>query len=288
MQIDNQCNPQWAGHALGYVSPGTICQYGCLLCVLCDIAYDSFGDMHYTPDKLDGVFQAAGIFEKDSTGTFDLLPNDALDRVWPGRFKTETYSGFRADLVKAAIPTPDTYVYYWVHGYSPYWKVVVATHYVHGWSADGAYIGDVEGGVVRALSAYGGPANVGQTVLVKRLPQTPAPIPAPPAPTPPPPAPTYTVATSGGVVLTTGGSYDWAVTAAKSFAAAHVGTLYEVRDSKGNTVDTEFVAPLPAPVPTPIPPPTPTPLPTRQPNIWDTIDGLLVSLILALKRTPHK
>jgi len=280
MKLFNQCDPQWAGHALGWSAPGTICQYGCLESDFAAILNDTGHPT--TPPALDALLDAKKLYVKDSTGTYDLLADNTLDKLYPGEYVTTSYAGFRADIIKAAVPSADTYVILFISGYSPLWKMNVVTHFVLGWTADGSIIGDPEGGIPRALAGYGGSANVHKTMTVKHIKPAPAPPPPPPAPAPPPPPPVYSVS-QGNAVLATGLLYDAAVAQAKAFAASHVGLLFAVIDAHGATVDTEFVAPPPAPVP-PVPSPVPTPLPNPPADLWSVISFILVQIVLFIRR----
>lgn len=282
MQTFSQCDASYANHLMGNgPGAGSICAGGCLLDCFSMIAWDSFSDSHYSPDGLNNVFNVNGTYMSEGGGLNDLLPDNALDRVWPARYITTHYAGFRADLIAAAIPSPDTYVILNISGYSPLWKMN-CFHFVLGWSADGTYILDPEGGVVRNLSAYGGSASVIKTTLVKRI------TPPPPPPPVPPPAPIVYTVQIGKVVVASNLSYIDAVSQAHNLAQGHVGVVYEVVDAKGNTLETEFRAPTPPPIPAPPIPPRPTPPPVITRNIWDYIDSFLITIILAIKRTPTK
>jgi hypothetical protein len=192
MILYSQRDPRWANHPLGWIKPGTIGQYGCLDTVFAMIATDNgFAD---NPSVLDELFTSKKIFVKDSTGTFDLLPDNALDLAFPGRFKTTAYPGFQAGLIKAAVPSVDTYVVLFISTAS------VPTHFVMAYNAAGTYIADPWTGKVRTLAGYDGPTAVHKTILVKKLPMitpkpAPVPVPAPiplPPPLPPAPAPVPT------------------------------------------------------------------------------------------------
>lgn len=190
MQLFGQRDPRWINHVLGWgPALGTIGQYGCLDTVYAMIAYDSYADTKYNPATMDEFFTAKKIFVKDPTGTYDLLPDDALTQTYPARFVSTHYSGFQADLINAAIPTPDTYAFVFIS------TATVPTHFVLMYSKGPAWlIADPWTGKVGTLAGYGGPAAVHKTVLVKKLPLPPVPAPVPtptPAPTPvPTPVPT--------------------------------------------------------------------------------------------------
>ena len=180
MILYSQRDARWASHALGWgPADGTIGQYGCLDTVDAMIATDSGHVLN--PAQMDEAFTAAGIFVRESTGTFDLLPDNALALAFPGRYQVTSYAGYRGDLIKAAVPSPDTYAVLWISTAS------VPTHFVIAYSADGASIADPWTGTVGSLSGYGGPGAVHKTVLVKAIAAPPpvAPVPVP-LPTPPP------------------------------------------------------------------------------------------------------
>jgi len=162
---------------------GTLGQYGCFDTVLAMIANDSG---HPTdPAGMDDLFTSAHIFVRDPTGTFDLLPDNALAQAYPGDYQETSYWGWRGDLVSTAVPSPNVYAILWIS------TAAVPTHFVLAYSADGRLIADPWTGAVGALAGYGGPNAVRKTILLSRLPR-PAPpaTPEPPAnPTPPPSEP---------------------------------------------------------------------------------------------------
>ncbi len=182
MQLFSQRDPAWANHPLGWgPALGTIGEYGCLDTVDAMIATDS--GHPFNPADMDDLFTSKGIFVRESTGTFDLLTDDALARAFPADYSVQSFWGFRGDLVAAAVPTPNVYAVAWISTAS------VPTHFVLFYSADARYIADPWTGRVGTLAGYGGPAAVKKTVLVTRLaPPTPAP-PPPPVPLPPEPVP---------------------------------------------------------------------------------------------------
>lgn len=184
MQLFSQRDPRWSAHPLGFGGkPGTIGQYGCYLTDLAMICWDAFPDMHYTPDKLDAVFDQRKTYVRDSTGTYDLMPAAPLDAVWPTRFKTLRYAGFQAALIASAVPSKDTYAVGWINNPA----IGVPTHFVIFASKDGKTIVDPWTGKYGSLAGYGGASAIHSTILVRKLAQAPpAPAPAPPAP---PPAP---------------------------------------------------------------------------------------------------
>jgi hypothetical protein len=196
MQLFSQRDPRWANHPLGWgPKDGTIGQYGCLDTVLAIIARDMFNDPRFTPASLDERFTNAKIFVKDSTGTFDLLPDNALELLYPASVTHTSITGFAAAEIAAAVKSPDTYAVLWISTAS------VPTHFVLAYSADAKYIADPWTGQVGLLSSYGGPAAVHKTLLIKKL--APGPVPAPaPAPAPvvaPTPVPVPTPVPAGTV-----------------------------------------------------------------------------------------
>jgi len=252
MILYSQRDPRWSGHALGWgPALGTIGLYGCLDTVDAMIATDSGHVLN--PAQMDEAFTAAGIFVRESTGTYDLLPDDALAKAFPQRYTVSSYAGYRGDLIKAAVPSSDTYAVLWISTAS------VPTHFVIAWSADGGQIADPWTGQVGALSGYGGPTAVHKTVLVKVLapppPVTPVPVPLP-TPPPPPPEPMafYAFVTApandthppDGVMPLSS-----AVPLADTWQKANPTFTIYVNDAQGNAV---HVAP-----PYPAGPPQPTP-----------------------------
>lgn len=282
----DQCNVQWRNHPYGYgPGAGTLCAYDCLGCCFAGIASDT-GHV-FTPPSFDETMDRLHMYvQEGSTGLFDLLQDQTLDHLFPGEYTTTHYSGFRADVIAAAIPAPDKYIILHITGFAPIWNMVVG-HFLMGWTVDGAYVGDVQGGVVRALSGYGGPGNVAATILVDHHPSAPPPPPPPPTPAPPPAPPVYNVRVANGSVVATSLVYDAAVSAARFDAADNIGTLYEVVDSKGAVVDTEFIPVPPGPNP-PGPLPQPIPNVTHPMTFWDYLDQFIVGLILAIRYSGNK
>jgi len=180
MLIYSQRDPRWASHPLGWGPKlGTIGQYGCLDTVLAMIATDSGHPLN--PAQMDDALTASHIFVKDLTGTYDLLPDNALAQAFPKDYSVTSYAGFRGDLIRSAVPSADTYAYAWISTPS------VPTHFVLMASADGRYIADPWTGKIGELAGYGGPSAVHKTVLVKHIaPPKPVPPVAAPVPTPPP------------------------------------------------------------------------------------------------------
>jgi hypothetical protein len=112
----SQRDPLWRNHPLGY-GPllGTIGDYGCFDTTLAMVA--TWAGWKINPAQLDEAFVAHGkIFQRDPTGTFDYLPDDALARLWPHRFAwVGSWPGLRSDLITAALPTPDKYTMLFIH-----------------------------------------------------------------------------------------------------------------------------------------------------------------------------
>lgn len=183
MQLYSQRDARWASHPLGWgPKDGTIGEFGCLDTVDAMIATDCGHALN--PAQIDELFTAKQIFVRDPTGTYDLLPDDALARAIPGDFEVSSFAGYRGDLIKAAVPSADTYAVLWVS------TAAVPTHFVIAASADGRTIADPWTGAFGELASYGGPAAIHKTVLVKHLSPHPVTPPAPvPIPTPPPPVP---------------------------------------------------------------------------------------------------
>lgn len=202
MILYSQRDARWASHALGWgPALGTIGAYGCLDTVDAMIATDTGHVLN--PAQMDEAFTAAQIFVREPTGTFDLLPDDALAKAFPGRYEVASYAGYRGDLIKAAVPTPDTYAVLYIS------TAAVPTHFVIASSADGTHIIDPWTGSYGLLSGYGGPAAIHKTTLVKAVtpapPVPPAPVPVPtpppdpvPVPVPPPPPPIVTYGVLAG------------------------------------------------------------------------------------------
>ncbi len=183
MQLFSQRDPAYSGHVLGWgPSLGTIGLYGCLDTVDAMIATDT--GHAYNPATLDELYTSKQIFVREATGTYDLLPDNALALAFPGEFEVTSYAGYRGDLIKSAVPSLDTYVVLYISTTS------VPTHFVLAYSADGALIADPWTGKVGSLAGYGGPGAVHKTTLVKHIPKA---VPVPPAPVPLPTPPPVVV-----------------------------------------------------------------------------------------------
>lgn len=163
----NQQDARWKAHLLGWLHAGTIGDFGCFNCVLAMIVVAC--GMNYNPATLDDLFTKLKIFTKDPTGTFDFMPSNALDLAFKGMFNSVRYAGFRGDLILAARKSKDTFAVVQVVGYSPLWRMFIQTHFLL-MAGAGPTVYDPEGGVVRLLSAYGGPGTVQETIIIKRLP----------------------------------------------------------------------------------------------------------------------
>jgi hypothetical protein len=196
--IYSQINALWRNHVLGYGGrPGTIGLFGCYITVCAMIA--NAAGVRCNPIGFNDLATKRRVFQMDPTGTYDFLPDNALDRVFPGSFKTYAYPGFRADLIAKALPSKYSFAYVHIKGWSPLWGMNILTHFALMWSA--SQIADPQGGVVRNLIAAYGKGTVDRTYIVTYIPPAPVvvvppapapgPIPLPPAPpvVPPLPAP---------------------------------------------------------------------------------------------------
>jgi hypothetical protein len=271
MKLYSQRNPAWANHALGWgPALGTIGAYGCYDTDFAMIAFDS--GFNVDPASQDDDFTNKQIFVRESTGTYDLLTDNALDKAYPNRFQTSSYSGYRADLIASAVPSADTYVVLWIS------TAAVPTHFVIAWSADGKYIADPWTGAVGTLAGYGGPAAIHKTVLIKKLP-APAPVVVPPVVVPPPivappPPPVPFVAFSGPIAIATDVDLNKVLVVAATWQAANPGKELDVYQG---TNYVKFLPPDPDLIQPPVSLPVPS-IPTR--TVPDTsLQGLLVLLI---------
>lgn len=267
MILYSQRNPAWANHPLGWgPALGTIGAYGCYDTVFAMISRDSgFGN---DPANMDELFTSKQIFVRESTGTYDLLTDDALDKAFPGRFSTSSYPGWRADLVAAAVPSPDTYAVLWISTAS------VPSHFVMAYNVAGTYIADPWTGSVGTLAGYGGPSAVHKTVLVKRLP-VPVVVVVPPVvtPPPPPPPPVPYVALSKGIAIATDIDLTKVLAIAASWQTANPGKELDVWQGQN------YIKFLP-PDPDAIVKPVTLPVPSQPVMIQDTsFQGLLIVLI---------
>lgn len=185
MKLFSQRDRAWAGHAYGYgPGHGTIGEYGCLLADFAMILNDS--GFPITPPKLDELVSSKKLYMGEGGGLFDLLPSNLLDRLHPGRYRTASFDGFQAAMIKAAVPSKDTYAIVWIS------TTKVKTHFMIAYSADCSLVADPWTGAVSRIANYGGTAAIHRTILVKALPapKPPAqPAPTPPVVTPPPEPP---------------------------------------------------------------------------------------------------
>lgn len=152
----SQRNPSWAGHALGS-GAGELGLYGCYETVFTMVYNDAYG-ANYNPAEFDDLLWKDGVFSGD------LLPDNALDRAFPGRFQTTVEYGFNQGKVNAAIASPDTYAIVCIHnpaaGVSGYHFMLMyqPTEVVDPWW-----------GRIMAFSSWGGPSVVVKTIYVKSL-----------------------------------------------------------------------------------------------------------------------
>jgi hypothetical protein len=155
-QIFSQRDPRWAGHALGS-GAGELGPYGCLETSFTMVAYDAYSDMHYDPASMDDTLYAANDFISG-----DLLPDNALDRVWPDRFRTTTESGFNAAHVAAQVASPEGYAIVCIHnpaaGVSGYHFMVLGGTNL---------VADPWWGKWMTLAAWGGPGVVVKVLYIQ-------------------------------------------------------------------------------------------------------------------------
>ena len=155
-QIFSQRDPRWAGHALGS-GAGELGPYGCFETSLTMVAYDAYGDMHWTPPQMDDMLYA----NHDFVGG-DLLPDNALDRVWPDRFQSHTEAGFNAAHVAAAIAAPQEYAICCIH------NPAVGVPGYHFMVLGGTnLVADPWWGKWMTLAAWGGPGIVVKVIYIK-------------------------------------------------------------------------------------------------------------------------
>ncbi len=119
------------------------------------------------PAEIDeAMFAHGGIFQRDPTGTFDYLPDDALARLWPERFAwVGSWAGMRSDLIAAALPTPDKYAMLCIH------SAAVPMHFVPvvGGGAKNWKINDPWDNVVKYLNGSYGASSISKTIVVRAL-----------------------------------------------------------------------------------------------------------------------
>jgi hypothetical protein len=162
----SQRDPRWRNHALGFgPALGTIGQYGCFNTTLAMVA--TWAGWKINPAQIDEAMVAhGGIFQRDPTGTFDYLPDNALARLWPQRFAwVGSWPGLRSDLIGAALPTPDQYVMLYIH------SAAVPMHFVPvvGGSAANWKIDDPWDDVVKFLNSSYGAGSISKTIIVRAL-----------------------------------------------------------------------------------------------------------------------
>ena len=196
MKLLSQRSALWSNHLLG--NAPSIGLYGCLETDFTMIAVDC--GLNYTPATLDDLLSKDKLFTNG-----DLLSDNTLDRAFPGKFKTVSYTGFNAAVIAAGVKSKNSYVILWIHTSS------VPSHFVIAYNSSASYIADPWTGRVGTLSGYGGPSAVHKTTVVTHVPAvvptpTPKPVPVPPPtpPTPkpiPPPAPIPDTSLQGLLVL---------------------------------------------------------------------------------------
>lgn len=167
MEIFSQVDPRWTNHVLGYGGhPGTIGQYGCYVTTCATIAH-ACGILAY-PSGIDVLAKAKKVYKVDPTGTYDFFPDNPLDLLFPGLFKTVAYPGYRADLIAKALPTKDTFAYVHIRGFSPGWGIDIKTHFSLMWA--NGQLADSQGGVVRNLLKFYGVGTVDRTYITTFIP----------------------------------------------------------------------------------------------------------------------
>ena len=159
-------DPRWRNHPLGYgPALGTIGEYGCFDTTLAMVA--TWGGWKVNPAQIDEAMVAhGGIFQRDPTGTFDYLPDNALARLWPKRFAwVGSWAGLRSDLIARALPTPDKYSMLFIH------SAAVPMHFVPvvGGSPRNWKIDDPWDNVVKYLNNSYGAGSISKTIIVQAL-----------------------------------------------------------------------------------------------------------------------
>jgi hypothetical protein len=162
----SQRDPRWRNHTLGYgPALGTIGEYGCFVTTLAMVA--TWAGWKINPAQLDeAMVRHGGIFQRDPTGTFDYLPDNALARLWPRRFAwVGSWAGLRSDLIKRALPTPDQYSMLFIH------SAAVPMHFVPvvGGSPTNWRIDDPWDNVVKLLNSSYGARSISKTIIVRAL-----------------------------------------------------------------------------------------------------------------------
>jgi hypothetical protein len=171
----SQRDPRWRNHKLGYgPALGTIGEYGCFDTTLAMVA--TWAGWKINPAQMDEALVAhGGIFQRDPTGTFDYLPDNALARLWPKRFAwMGSWAGLRSDLIGPALRTPDKYAMLFIH------SATVPMHFVPlvGGSSKNWKIDDPWDDVVKYLNNSYGAGSISKTIIVRAL----KPVVKPPAP----------------------------------------------------------------------------------------------------------
>ena len=174
----SQRDPRWRNHPLGYgPALGTIGDYGCFDTTLAMVA--TWAGWAIDPAQIDEAMVAhGGIFQRDPTGTYDYLPDNALALLWPDRFAwVGSWAGLRSDLIAAALPTPDQYVMLYIH------SAAVPMHFVPvvGGTPANWTIDDSWDDVVKYLNNSYGAGSISKTIIVRALKPAAKP-PDPPAP----------------------------------------------------------------------------------------------------------
>lgn len=181
----SQRNPSWTNHPLGWgPNLGTIGMYGCYDTVDAMILTDTGHPMN--PAQVDEYFTNKQIFVKDTTGTYDLMPQNALGLAFPGEYDETTYWGYRGDIIASVLPTPNMYAVLFIS------TATVPTHFVIAASVDGAWIIDPWTGEISLLRIYGGSPAIKATKVVTHHLANPPVLP-PPSPIPPDPLPIPTI-----------------------------------------------------------------------------------------------
>lgn len=182
-----QTDLRWRHHVLGYgPALGTIGEYGCKLTTFADFA--TWAGWPVTPPVLDEMFvNHGGIFQRDPTGTFDFLPDNALALLMPDHFQAVgSWPGMRVDLIDRFLPSPDIFTGLWIKASG------VLTHFFPLISGQaGRYVTDDSwDNIDKPISAYAGLVVLG-TFAVRALHPAPPPkpVPQPPASQPPPASP---------------------------------------------------------------------------------------------------
>jgi hypothetical protein len=162
----SQRDPKWRNHPLGYgPALGTIGEFGCFDTTLAMVA--TWAGWPINPAQIDEAMVAhGGIFQRDPTGTFDYLPDNALALLWPDRFAwVGSWAGLRSDLIAAALPSPDEYVMLYIH------SAAVPMHFVPvvGGSPPNWTIDDSWDDAIKSLNNSYGSGSISKTIIVRAL-----------------------------------------------------------------------------------------------------------------------